>query len=114
MSRRGFSLVEVMVAIVILATGILALAATSASVTRLISQGGSLGASAVAAEGQFELLRATPCGSLANGSTTAGKYTLAWTIASSNLLRTATVTVQYSTGRGTRTDTYTTTISCAT
>jgi len=114
MNRRGFSLVEVMIAIIILTTGVLALAASAAAVTRLISQGGGLGRAAAAAEGRIELLRATPCASLANNSTYDGPYLVSWTVATSGFMRSITVNVSYRTGRGTRTDTFYTYISCAT
>jgi len=114
MTRRGFSLVEVMISIVILTTGVLALAATSGGVVRLTSQGGRLGGSSILAEGRFELLRATTCASLASGSTVEGPYTAVWTVATSGSLRTVGLTVSYATGRATRTDSYSTTISCAT
>lgn len=113
MNRRGFSLVEVMIAIVILATGVLALAASSAAVTRLITQGGGLGRAAAAAEGRVELLRATPCASLSSSSAYDGPYLVTWAVTGSGNLRTVVVTVSYGTGRSTRTDTFNTTISCA-
>jgi prepilin-type N-terminal cleavage/methylation domain-containing protein len=114
MTRRGFSLVEVMVSIMILATGVLALAATTGGVVRLTSQGGRLGGSSIVAEGRFELLRATACASLAGGSAVERPYTQVWTVATSGSLRTVALTVSYSTGRATRSDSYSTTISCAT
>ena len=124
MSRPGFSLVEVMIAIVILTTGVLALAATSANVIRLTSLGNRLGGSAVIAEGRLELLRSqaaptTPtnaCASLTSGSTVEGPYTETWTVTTPSgaaVLRNVVLTVAYQTGRSTRTDTYSTTISCA-
>jgi prepilin-type N-terminal cleavage/methylation domain-containing protein len=114
MTRRGFSLVEVMIAIVILTAGILALAATSGAVVRLTSQGGRMGGSSLVAEGRFELLRATACASLASGSTVEAPYTVVWTVVTSGNLRTIGLTVSYPTGRRTRSDSYSTTISCAT
>ena len=114
MTRRGFSLVEVMIAVVILTVGILALAGTSARVVKLISQGGRLGGASLVAEGRFELLRATPCASLTSGSTVEGPYTIRWTVATSGYLRTVGLTVAYVTGGATRTDSYVTSISCAT
>jgi prepilin-type N-terminal cleavage/methylation domain-containing protein len=114
MTRRGFSLVEVMISIVILTTGVLALAATTGGVVRLTSQGGRLGGSSIVAEGRFELLRATSCATLAGGSTVERPYTVAWTVTTSGSLRTVVLTVSYATGRATRTDSYSTTISCAT
>ena len=114
MTRRGFSLIEVMIAVVMLTVGVLALAGTSARVVRLISQGGRLGGASLVAEGRFEMLRATACASLASGSTVEGPYTVVWTVATSGFLSTVGLTVSYATGGRTHTDTFATTISCAT
>jgi len=113
--KRGFTLVEVMIAIVILTAGVLALAATSGGVTRLVSQGGRISGAAIAAEGRLEILRnTTPCTAIAGGTATDGSYALSWTVTTNALLRTVVIQVSYPTGRSTRTDTYTTAISCAT
>jgi prepilin-type N-terminal cleavage/methylation domain-containing protein len=113
MTRRGFTLVEVLFAVVILTVGIVALAGTSVAVIRLISQGDRLGGSSLAAEGRFELLRATDCASLASGSALEQPYTLNWTVTPAGYQRTVALTVSYATGGLTHTDAYTTTISCA-
>lgn len=117
--RRGFSLVEVMIAIVILAVGILALAGTSGAVTKMIARGGRMGGSAVVAEDQLESLRGGICKTLSgnttgsqSGTSTIGKYSLAWTVTSSGWLRSVNLTVAYPNGRSTRTDRYETMISC--
>lgn len=114
MMKRGFSLVEVMIAVVILTVGILALAGTSARVVKTISQGGRLGGASLVAEGRFEILRATACASLASGTSVEGPYTVRWTVATTGYLRTVGLTVGYTTGGRTHTDTFVTTISCAT
>jgi prepilin-type N-terminal cleavage/methylation domain-containing protein len=114
MNKRGFSLIEVIFAVVILTVGILALAGTSVRVVRMISQGGRLGGASLVAEGRFELLRATTCASLASGSVVEGPYTVRWTVASTGYLRTVGLTVAYVTGGRTHTDAYVTSISCAT
>lgn len=114
MNRRGFSLVEVMIAVVILTVGILALAGTSARVVRMISQGGRLGGSSLVAEGRFEILRSTSCATLASGYSAEGPYRVRWTVATAGFLRTVGLTVSYPTGGATRTDSYVTHISCAT
>ncbi len=113
MNERGFSLVEVIVAILILTVGILGLAATAGQVQRMVGWGGRYGASAAVANAQLEQLRATPCVSLAaSGTATKGIYTLSWTVASSGNLRTFTLTVTYPNGRYTRSDVYETQRSC--
>ena len=112
MSERGFSLIELIVAILILTVGILGLAATAGQVTKMVAWGGRYGSSAVVASSQLEQLRATPCVSLANGTATKGIYSLSWTITASGTLRTMTLTVSYPNGRSTRSDVYETERVC--
>ena len=113
-NERGFSMAEVMIAMVILTVGVLGIAASSAAITKMTAEGGRGGGSAAVAESRIESLNATPCANLtATGSATTGKYTESWTITSANLLRTITETVSYPYGRGTRTSTYVAYISCA-
>jgi len=112
--ERGFSLVEVVVAILILTVGVLGLAASAGTITRLTAEGGRTGGAAAVAETRFEVLRGTPCASLASGSATSGKFTETWRVTSvTTLLKTVTVTVSYPSGRTTRTASYTSQISCA-
>lgn len=112
MNRKGFSLPEVMVAMVILTVGVLGLAATSGAVTAMIGSGGRYGGSATVAASRIERLRATACASLANGSATSGRYTESWTVTTSGYLRTVQVTVSYPNRTQTRSDVYETTIAC--
>jgi prepilin-type N-terminal cleavage/methylation domain-containing protein len=112
--ERGFSLVEVVVAILILTVGVLGLAASAGAITKLTAEGGRAGGAAAAADTRFEILRGTSCASMTNGSATSGKYTVTWTVTSTTtLLRTVLVTVSYPSGRSTRTVNYTSQISCA-
>lgn len=66
--RHGFTLLEVVVALVVLGTGILGLAASAALVSRLIGDGSRLTLAATVATARFEDLRSLPCGSVAAGS----------------------------------------------
>ena len=118
--RRGFSLIEVMIAIVILAVGILALAGTAGAVTKMIARGGRMGSSSVVAEDQLESLRFGICTSFPGnttgtqtGTATNGRYSLSWTTTASAWARTVRLSVAYPNGRSTRTDVYETMISCA-
>jgi prepilin-type N-terminal cleavage/methylation domain-containing protein len=114
MNERGFSLAEVMIAMVILTVGVLGLAASSAAITKMSSEGGRSGGSAAVAESRIEALSATPCANIASsGSATTGKFTESWTVTTASLLKTVTVTVSYPSGRATRTSTYVAYISCA-
>jgi prepilin-type N-terminal cleavage/methylation domain-containing protein len=113
MTERGFSLVELIVAILILTVGILGLAATAGQVERMVGWGGRIGGSAMAASSELELLRGTPCSALgSSGTVTQGIYSLSWTVSASGQLRTFTVTVTYPNGTGTRSDVFQTERSC--
>lgn len=114
--NRGFSLVEVVVAMIILTVGVLGLAASAGAISRLSSEGVRSSGAAMVAGSRLELLRATACPLLANGSATTGAYTEAWRIvtpADAPFARTVTLVVSYPYGRGTRSSTYITEISCA-
>ncbi|MDP3775538.1 MAG: prepilin-type N-terminal cleavage/methylation domain-containing protein [Gemmatimonadales bacterium] len=113
MNAKGFSLIELMVAMIILTVGVLGLAASARYVTQMTGSGGRYGASSVVASSRFEQLRAGGCAALAAGSATTGKYSESWAIAVSGLLRTVTLTISYNDGRGTRSAVFATTISCA-
>lgn len=114
MNNRGFSLTEVMVAIMILAVGVIALAMSAGAITKMTTQGGRTGGAASVASSRFEILRATPCASLASGNATTGRYTERWVVTTVNTnLRTAAVQVSYNTGTTTRSATFTTRINCA-
>jgi prepilin-type N-terminal cleavage/methylation domain-containing protein len=114
MNQRGFSLVEVVVAIMILAIGVVALGASAASITRITAEGGRTSEAAMIASARFERLRYNLCtGGSSAGNTVTDGFTETWTISSTSLLRTVTETITYSTGRGTRTVTYVTESSCA-
>jgi prepilin-type N-terminal cleavage/methylation domain-containing protein len=110
--QRGFSLIESMLATLVLTGGVLAVASTSSGVTMMIGQGGRLGAAALLAEGRLESLRATPCAALTGGSTLEGPFVVSWTVAGGGLAREVQLTVTYGNGRTQRSDLYVATISC--
>jgi len=110
--NAGFSLIEVLVAIVILSIGLLALAQTSGTVSRMIGRGKQDTAASLVAQRRLETLRQTAasttpkCTSLAGGSASgANGSTESWTVAVSGSgdSRDVAVTVDYRIGRGTRT-----------
>ena len=77
--RRGFTIIELVVAIVILAIGVLGLAGTSAVVSRTLGQGSQHAQAASVAQTRFEIMRTTRC-PVTSGSVTAGKFTERWTL----------------------------------
>lgn len=77
--RRGFTLVELMVAIIILAIGILGLAGTSAVITRQMGSAARQTVAAAVAQSRFDLLSSIDCAGLAPaGGSTSGTSTAAF------------------------------------
>ena len=122
-NRSGFTLVELLVAVTILGTGLLALAAGMGSITRTL-HGSRISTEAVQlATRRMDRLRAasrettTPCTSSRFSSsvvaTTSAGVTTWWDVPASGWLRTVRVFASYPVGGGrTRVDTLATTISC--
>lgn len=118
--HRGFTIVEVLVAIIVLTVGILGLMTTTALVTRMIARGQRSANAAAFAGRRLEILRATGCKSQAAGrdSLTTQSGTLlatnGWFFTSKPNMGWAIVdTATYQTARGKwRTDILETEISC--
>jgi prepilin-type N-terminal cleavage/methylation domain-containing protein len=118
-ARSGFTIVEVLVAVMILGVGVVAMAGSSAMVTRMIGRGKVDTRAAQVATQRVEMLRATAysttprCTALANGGpVTSSGVAVAWTVAVTGGGRTVNVSVSYVTPMGTRTETVTTYIEC--
>ncbi|MEX0691142.1 MAG: prepilin-type N-terminal cleavage/methylation domain-containing protein [Gemmatimonadales bacterium] len=112
-NRNGFTVVEVIIAIVILSVGIISLAGTAALVTRMVAQGQRYTEAAQLANRRFEILRSMDCATLEAGSATGGQFTETWTITTVGTNgRTLSVVVQSPTGTGVRADTFSTTRFC--
>jgi prepilin-type N-terminal cleavage/methylation domain-containing protein len=103
-NRRGLTLIELMVALLISSVGVGAVISSSVFVTRLV--GAAFRATEVAelAAGQFEILAsAVPCVS-EQGETVRGPYTVRWTVTPDD--RTQRVTVIVVSPRAVRADTF--------
>ena len=119
-SEGGFTIVEVMIAIVMLSIGVLALASSSGSVTRMMNFGRQRTNAIAIGQSVLDSLRvaaATPtkCTALTNGSHgTPAKvgFTTSWTVATDADSRNVTVTVGYQVGPQSKTETVTTSIFC--
>jgi type IV pilus assembly protein PilV len=121
-NRSGFTLIEVMVAIIILSVGVLGLVSTSALVTRMIGRGNMTTKATQLAQVRLETLRqqalstSPSCSSVASGTADdASGMSEAWTVstpAGSTNLRQFSVTVTYPITNGTRTATMTTQVRC--
>jgi type II secretory pathway pseudopilin PulG len=117
-SRRGFTILEALVAIVVLGVGVLALGATAALSARLIGQGRRATLAATLALSRIEDLRRaagwTPgCAALSAGSAVhSGQVTESWAPSGSGMVRTVRVVVSYPSPAGMRSDSTVTRIRC--
>ena len=119
-NERGFTIVEVIIAIIVLTVGLLGMVTTSALVTRMIARGQRSANAANFASQRLEQLRVTGCKSQAAGKDTL--YTQSGTVAATNSWVftnaanshwTIVDTVKYQTSKGAwRTDIMETQVSC--
>ncbi|MGH7533516.1 MAG: type IV pilus modification PilV family protein [Gemmatimonadales bacterium] len=120
-TRSGFTITEVMIAVVILGIGVLALAGGAAAATRMLGQGQrTTNAAAVGAARLDGLRRAANAtnprctsGSFASGNATTNSVVESWTVPTTGFARTVIEVVTYRKYNGTMTDTLATTVSCA-
>lgn len=80
LSRRGFALPELIVAMVILTVGILALASTAAGVMKQMRSGNQRALAAVVAQSRLEAMRSLQCSNLSSSSATTRGLQEKWTI----------------------------------
>ncbi|MGH7591050.1 MAG: prepilin-type N-terminal cleavage/methylation domain-containing protein [Gemmatimonadales bacterium] len=118
----GFTITEVLVAIIILAIGILALAGGSTAATKMLSQGERSTWAAAVASARIEALRRVAnrtvprCtdAAFASGTATTRGVSEAWTVPSTGTARVVLEVVTYVKFRGTISDTIATIIGCGT
>lgn len=110
---NGFSLIEVLVAMLILSVGITALASAMFSIPLLMEEAGRDNQVSVLGSGELERLRALPCDRLASGERPLGSRSVAWTVrpAAGGLVELA-VVVRSETRRRSWADTLVTTTTC--
>ena len=109
----GFTLVEVIVALVLLTIGMLGLAGVARAVARLTSESARLATATALAGARVEQLRAGRCAGSASGSAANGPYTEAWSTDVAGAARVVRVTVTYPAPPGLRTRTLAAVIACA-
>ena len=84
--RGGFTIVELVIAIIILAFGVLGLAGTTMLVVRQVTLADVNTERAAALQAVVERLRATNTNTLTNGSQTIGSFAVSWTVTDSTAL----------------------------
>lgn len=95
-ARGGFTIIELIVAIIIMTVGVLALATGSAGVAKQMRAGNQTALAAVIGQGRLETIRSLGCSSLANGTATTRGMTEKWNITTiSARARAVTETVTY-------------------
>ncbi len=114
--ERGFTLVELIIAVTLFTIGVLGMLGVTAGITRLLGMGDRIATASFYAQERLETARNTPCAALTSGSETRGGiYDVAWNVApmfGGNAQRVE-VLVAYPSRLGmTRVDTLGTSISC--
>jgi prepilin-type N-terminal cleavage/methylation domain-containing protein len=117
--ENGFTIIEVVVAILVLSIGLLAMVGSTAMVTRMIARGQRSATAAIFASQRLEQLRASACTVRPNGADTlyrGGTWTAvnSWAFVNAgNSTWRIKLTSKYKTAQGrTRTDSTETEISC--
>ncbi len=113
---RGFTLIELTIAMTLFTIGVLGMLGVTAGITRLLGQGERIATASFYAQERLETAQSTPCAALTAGSETRGGiYNVAWSVApmfGGNAQRVE-VLVAYPSRLGvTRVDTLGTSISC--
>jgi type IV pilus assembly protein PilV len=111
--RTGFTIVELLIAIVVLTIGVLALAAAAGLVAGHVGDGGRLTNASHAARSVLDSLAGVPCARLTAGSSARGSITVRWTVTRDSLAADISATVGSELRRRSRTDAYRATVPCA-
>ena len=111
--RRGLTLIEMIIAIIIMSIGIMGLAGTASYVAQQMGGGNAQTIAAVLASKVSDSLSARRCAAIVDGSQTRRGVTMSWTVADSIRTKWVTEQVQYRPKRGaTKTLTYLTVVQC--
>jgi prepilin-type N-terminal cleavage/methylation domain-containing protein len=118
--RRGFTVIEVLVAMMVMTIAVLALASSSGLVAKMMTRGHNAEMASSFAARRLDLLRLTGCTARANGADTlfrggsnwAAINNWVWTDATGNTYRVKVTTSYRSSGGATGTNISETSISC--
>jgi len=110
--RRGFTVIEMIIAIIVMAIGVMGLAGTARYVAMQMGNGRSQTIAATFATKVADSLSARRCSSIVGGTQTKRGVTITWTVADSTKTKWVTESVQYKTKSGAKTVNYLTVIQC--
>lgn len=111
-ARAGFTLVELLVALMVFAVGALAMTATAANVITMITASKNRTIAADVAEARFERLRSLPCTLHRSDSATTRGVAESWTVVSLARADDVTVNVRFVANRRTQTRIYRSFLPC--
>lgn len=117
-TKAGFTIVEVLIAVIMLSIGILALAGTSGAITRMLASGKFKTRAATVIQTRLDSLRVvanrtTPkCTSLSNGTATVTPFSLVWVISGAGASRSIELRTSYRVGPRMQGDTVRALILC--
>ena len=83
-ARRGFTLIELMVTVLLLGVGLAGLVATSGAVSRMMGGSSREGTAATIAATRFETLRGAACASIVAGTATTRGVSESWRVTKIN------------------------------
>ena len=113
--RRGFTLIEMIIAIIVMSIGIMGLAGTATYVATQMGGGNAQTIAAAMATKVSDSLAARRCAAIVDGTQTRRGVTATWVVADSTRTKWVTSTIQYKPKRGaTKTINYVTVIQCPT
>lgn len=110
--REGFTIVEVVVAMMIFCVGVLAMASTAARTINLLSSGQSRTLAAAVAANRFERLRSVSCASHSSDSTTTRGIKESWTVVKLSRADDVTVVLTFTADHSSKSLTYREYLSC--
>jgi Tfp pilus assembly protein PilV len=113
-SSNGVTVVEVVIATLVLSIGLLGLVATAGVTTRMVGQGSRYSDVSALAMRRLEILRSQGCDGISNGSRTRGRFTETWTVQTlaNGRVRAVEVVVNSPVPAGILRDTFATMILC--
>ena len=111
--RRGFTLIEMIIAIIVMSIGVMGLASTASYVAQQMGSGNMQTVAAALSAKVADSLSSRKCASLISGNQTKRGVTVSWTVTNATRTRTIDQTVTYRPKRGaTKTLSYQMVVQC--